>query len=121
ISRIRESREVLHMFPLFYSITIHFDKVSIRGRYQTVEILLRYKKISDDRCFHLNIVKMLSSLLDEYIIRFVNDQSNKSSDFDNICTKKAENSGKSISTSDALRDKYLKGLCDILRSHIKSP
>ncbi|CAF4895865.1 unnamed protein product, partial [Rotaria sp. Silwood2] len=103
----------------------HFDKVSIRGRYQTVEILLRYKKISDDRCFHLNIVKMLSSLLDEYIIRFVNDQSNKSSDFDNICTKskkvkEAENSGKSISTSDALRDKCLKGLCDILRSHIKS-
>ena len=37
---------------------------------------------SDDRRFHLNIVKMLSSLLAEYIIRFDNDQTNKSSDFD---------------------------------------
>ena len=37
---------------------------------------------SDDRRFHLNIVKMLSCLLAEYIIRFDNDQANKSSDFD---------------------------------------
>ncbi len=37
---------------------------------------------ADDRRFHLNIVKMLSCLLAEYIIRFDNDQTNKSSDFD---------------------------------------
>ncbi len=37
---------------------------------------------TDDRRFHLNIVKMLSCLLAEYIIRFDNDQTNKSSDFD---------------------------------------
>lgn len=37
---------------------------------------------ADDRRFHLNIVKMLSCLLAEYIIRFDNDQANKSSDFD---------------------------------------
>lgn len=37
---------------------------------------------ADDRRFHLNIVKMLSCLLAEYIIRFDQDQSNKSSDFD---------------------------------------
>ena len=36
---------------------------------------------ADDRRFHLNIVKMLSCLLAEYIIRFDNDQTNKSSDF----------------------------------------
>jgi len=96
----------------FYS---HFDKVSITGRSQAVEILLRCKnsyflkkyflikihiKIvtasemseaqrrihiglsTDDRRFHLNIIKMLSCLLAEYIIRFDNDQTNKSSDFD---------------------------------------
>lgn len=37
---------------------------------------------ADDRRFHLNLVKMLSCLLAEYIIRFDNDQSNKASDFD---------------------------------------
>ena len=37
---------------------------------------------ADDRRFHLNIVKMLSCLLAEYIVRFDNDQTNKSSDFD---------------------------------------
>ncbi len=37
---------------------------------------------ADDRRFHLNIIKMLSCLLAEYIIRFDNDQTNKSSDFD---------------------------------------
>jgi hypothetical protein len=37
---------------------------------------------TDDRRFHLNIIKMLSCLLAEYIIRFDNDQTNKSSDFD---------------------------------------
>ncbi len=37
---------------------------------------------SDDRRFHLNIIKMLSCLLAEYIIRFDNDQTNKSSNFD---------------------------------------
>ena len=37
---------------------------------------------ADDRRFHLNIVKMLSCLLAEYIVRFDNDQANKSSDFD---------------------------------------
>lgn len=37
---------------------------------------------SDERRFHLNIVKMLCCLLSEYTIRFDNDQSNKSADFD---------------------------------------
>ena len=36
---------------------------------------------TDDQRFHLNVVKMLSCLLAEYIIRFDNDQANKSSDF----------------------------------------
>ncbi|UJR35385.1 hypothetical protein I4U23_028142 [Adineta vaga] len=139
ISRIREPKELLDMFPLFYSIAIHFDKVSINGRSQAVEILLRLtasemseaqRRIhiglgADDRRFHLNIVKMLSCILAEYVIRFDNDQTNKSSDFDMPAPKKgkkvkeAENGGKTIVTSDTLRDKCLKGLCDILRSHIK--
>jgi hypothetical protein len=33
--------------------------------------------------------------------------------------KEAETGAKSTLTSDVLRDKCLKGLCDILRSHIK--
>jgi hypothetical protein len=37
---------------------------------------------NDDRHFHLNIIKMLSCLLAEYIIQFDNDQTNKSSNFD---------------------------------------
>ncbi|CAF0761874.1 unnamed protein product [Rotaria sp. Silwood1] len=139
LSRIREPKELLDMFPLFYSIAINFDKVSITGRSQTVDILLRLtasemseaqRRIhiglsADDRRFHLNIVKMLSCLLAEYIIRFDNDQANKSSDFDMPAPKKgkkakeAENGGKPILTSDSLRDKCLKGLSDILRSHIK--
>ncbi|CAF0722341.1 unnamed protein product [Rotaria sordida] len=140
LSRIREPKELLDMFSLFYSIAIHFDKVSITGRSQAVEILLRLtasemseaqRRIHiglspDDRRFHLNIVKMLSCLLAEYIIRFDNDQANKSSDFDMPAPKKgkkakeAENGGKPILTSDSLRDKCLKGVCDILRSHIKA-
>ena len=36
---------------------------------------------SNDRRFHLNIIKMLSCLIAEYIIRFHNDQTNKSPDF----------------------------------------
>ena len=98
---------------------------------------------ADDRRFHLNIVKMLSCLLAEFIVRFDNDQSNKSSDFDMPAPKvrgtdhafpfdvvisiqqkgkkgkEAETGVKSTLTSDALRDKCLKALCDILRSHIK--
>ncbi|CAF1328694.1 unnamed protein product, partial [Adineta ricciae] len=139
ISRIREPKELLDMFPLFYSIAIHFEKVSINGRSQAVEILLRLtasemseaqRRIhiglsADDRRFHLNIVKMLSCLLAEYIVRFDNDQANKSSDFDMPAPKKGkkikegETGGKTHVTSDVLRDKCLKGLCDILRSHIK--
>ncbi|CAM4841652.1 unnamed protein product [Rotaria magnacalcarata] len=139
LSRIREPKELLEMFPLFYCIAIHFDKVAITGRSQAVEILLRLtasemseaqRRIhiglsADDRRFHLNIIKMLSCLLAEYIIRFDNDQANKSSDFDMPAPKKgkkakeAESGGKSTVTSDTLRDKCLKGLSDILRSHIK--
>ncbi|CAF1330307.1 unnamed protein product, partial [Adineta ricciae] len=139
ISRIREPKELLEMFPLFYSIAIHFEKVSINGRSQAVEILLRLtasemseaqRRIhiglsADDRRFHLNIVKMLSCLLAEYIVRFDNDQANKSSDFDMPAPKKGkkikegESGGKTNVTSDVLRDRCLKGLCDILRSHIK--
>ena len=61
ISRIRDPRELLDMFPLFYSIatyvvlslrsslfefplpTRYFDKVAFTGRSQAVEILLRCK------------------------------------------------------------------------------
>ncbi|CAF1001499.1 unnamed protein product [Rotaria sordida] len=60
---------------------------------------------------------MLSSLLAEYIIQFDNDQSNKSSDFYMLAPKLYFE--KTILTSDVLRDKCLKDLYDILRSHIK--
>ncbi|CAF1524631.1 unnamed protein product, partial [Rotaria sp. Silwood1] len=96
IAQDQEPKESFDTFSLFYSIAIHFDKVSITGRSQAVEILLQLisremtevqRRIhidlsSDDGRFHLNIIKMLSFLLAEYIIRFDNDQTNKSPDFD---------------------------------------
>ncbi|CAF5033077.1 unnamed protein product [Rotaria sp. Silwood1] len=96
ISQDQEQKQLIDIFPIFYSIVIHFDKVSITGRSQAVEILLKLisremievqRQIHiglsiDDRRFHLNIIKMLSYLVTEYIIRFDNDQTNKSSDFD---------------------------------------
>ncbi|CAF4189577.1 unnamed protein product [Rotaria sp. Silwood2] len=138
-SRIEKPEELLEMFPLFYSIVIHFDKVSITGRDQAVEMLLQlislelidvqrqiHRDLSiDDRRFHLNIIKMLSCLIAEYIIRFDNDQTNKSLDVDMPPSKKrkkakaSKTNEKSSLTSDSLRDKCLKGLCDIIRSHIK--
>ncbi|CAF0953973.1 unnamed protein product [Rotaria sordida] len=111
-------------------MSVRNSKVEING-WATFDVLNQFEDLqkqlatADDRRFHLNIIKMLSSLLDEYIIRFDNDQSNKSLDFDMLAPKKgkkvkeAENSGKSTLTFDALRDKCLKGLCDIFRSHIK--
>ncbi|CAF1230939.1 unnamed protein product [Rotaria sordida] len=59
---------------------------------------------------------MFLSLLAEYFIRFDNDQSYKSSDFDIPASKvkkvkEAKSSRKSILTSDRLRDKCLKGTC----------
>ncbi|CAF1566605.1 unnamed protein product, partial [Rotaria sordida] len=94
-ARIQEPKELLEIFPLFYSILIRFDKVSITEHDQAVEILLRltasevsearpgiHLGLSDeDRHSHLNVIKMLSCLIAEYIIRFDNDQTNKSPDF----------------------------------------
>ncbi|CAF3988780.1 unnamed protein product [Rotaria sp. Silwood1] len=136
-SRIQDPKELLDIFPLFYSIVIHFDEVSITEHAQAVEILLRSSEMSDaqrrihlglsddDRHSHLNVIKMLSCLIAEYIIRFDNDQTNKSPDVDMPPSKKrkkakaSKTNEKSSLTSDSLRDKCLKGLCDIIRSHIK--
>ncbi|CAF5012619.1 unnamed protein product, partial [Rotaria sp. Silwood1] len=138
-SRIQDPKELLDIFPLFYSIVIHFDEVSITEHAQAVEILLRLtasemsdaqRRIhlglsDDDRHSHLNVIKMLSCLIAEYIIRFDNDQTNKSPDVDMPPSKKrkkakaSKTNEKSSLTSDSLRDKCLKGLCDIIRSHIK--
>ncbi|CAF1550821.1 unnamed protein product [Rotaria sordida] len=66
----------------------------------------------DGRRFHLNIIKMLSCLIAEYIIRFDNDQTNKSPDVDMPPSKKYKKAKASKTNGKS-------SLCDIIRSHIK--
>ncbi|CAF1634021.1 unnamed protein product, partial [Rotaria sp. Silwood1] len=57
-SRIQDPKELLDIFPLFYSIVIHFDEVSITEHAQAVEILLRLtaSEMSDaQRRIHLGL------------------------------------------------------------------